>query len=501
MVLVGAEHQCLFLLVDLLHEDLHPLQFPFADLDDIVEVRLLINSPALNLALHRGVIGPEAILVKRGGNLLHPERGQETVLDPVLERVDLDRLNKEGLVHRDIKPANILFFNGEPCLSDIGLLGRDGDSISMRGTPGYMPPSWFVESSGEIDMWGLATTLYSLLTGQNPDKMGKARFRQPIGGFDLMTSMEQKEWKRLYKVIDKATDENPLERFLSLKAFADALTGSLPVALPPQKQPTAVEKGHKPVPKWAVFAAWIFLGALAYLGKVHSDRRSNFINNDIKAATSRLDDRLLRSSENLQSVSESLKEQMEGVKKTEGKQDMKAFQDQCHKIAAAAAASTSRGEFEIVVFQIPEIAVKSDGVPDQDKLGYWNLHYLHPLMNAKAEYGYDHSINIETMISSSLSGDGDIKQAKQISKSVASDRDRVNQIITLAAKTTDHAKFDSLRDIIAKVQVEISQKGEGGALLNSKISPVLDALTLTKAQNNWGAIPKDEIPQYLLKGK
>ena len=32
--LIGAEHQCLFVLVDLLHEDLHPLFFAFADLDD-----------------------------------------------------------------------------------------------------------------------------------------------------------------------------------------------------------------------------------------------------------------------------------------------------------------------------------------------------------------------------------------------------------------------------------------------------------------------------------
>jgi serine/threonine protein kinase len=145
-----------------------------------------------------------------------------SLFEPIARAAAL--LNKEGLVHRDIKPANILFFNGLPCLSDIGLLGRDGDSISMRGTPGYMPPSWFVESSGETDMWGLATTLYTMLTGQNPDKMGKARFRVPIGGSDFLSNAEQKEWKRLYKVIDKATDENPLERHLSLDAFADALT-------------------------------------------------------------------------------------------------------------------------------------------------------------------------------------------------------------------------------------------------------------------------------------
>ena len=148
-----------------------------------------------------------------------------SVFEPVARSAAM--LNKEGLVHRDIKPANILFFHGEPCLSDIGLLGRDDDSISMRGTPGYMPPSWFVESSGETDMWGLATTLYSLLTGQNPDKMGKARFRLPVGGFDLLSDAEQKEWKRLYKVIDKATDENPLERFLSIEAFATAVSSPL----------------------------------------------------------------------------------------------------------------------------------------------------------------------------------------------------------------------------------------------------------------------------------
>jgi serine/threonine protein kinase len=78
-------------------------------------------------------------------------------------------LNDEGLVHRDIKPANILFFGGVPCLSDIGLLANDSASLTQRGTPGFLPPSWYLESSGQPDMWGLATTLYTLLTGNNPD--------------------------------------------------------------------------------------------------------------------------------------------------------------------------------------------------------------------------------------------------------------------------------------------------------------------------------------------
>ena len=135
-------------------------------------------------------------------------------------------LNDEGLVHRDIKPANILFFGGVPCLSDIGLLANDSASLTQRGTPGFLPPSWYLESSGQPDMWGLATTLYTLLTGNNPDKMGRPKFLWPPAGQDSLTPAEQDQWKRLHAVIYRATHEKAAERFRDFQTFAEAVQGT-----------------------------------------------------------------------------------------------------------------------------------------------------------------------------------------------------------------------------------------------------------------------------------
>jgi serine/threonine-protein kinase len=131
-------------------------------------------------------------------------------------------INDGGVVHRDIKPANILFVGGLPCLADIGLLDDDSQSLSARGTPGHVPPSWYLEASGQPDMWGLATTLYILLTGNHPDKIGRANFRWPPLGEDSLSPEEHKTWTHWHSIILRATEESPHERFLTIGAFADA---------------------------------------------------------------------------------------------------------------------------------------------------------------------------------------------------------------------------------------------------------------------------------------
>ena len=139
-------------------------------------------------------------------------------LTPILEALQL--LSNAGLVHRDVKPDNILFFNGIPCLADISLLGADAAQLTRRGTPGYLAPSWFLESSGHPDMYGVATTFYTMLTGNPPDKMGRAAFRWPPQGEDSLSALQRRRWLRFHRLIRRAIDDRPAERFIDFSAFA-----------------------------------------------------------------------------------------------------------------------------------------------------------------------------------------------------------------------------------------------------------------------------------------
>jgi serine/threonine protein kinase len=177
---------------------------------------------------------------------------------PVLEGLQI--LTEAGLVHRDVKPDNILFFDGTPCLGDISLLGVDAPVVTRRGTPGYATPSWYL--GGHPDMYGVAATLYSLLTGNEPDKMGRSAFLWPPQGEASLSPEERDEWKRLHGVIRRAAEEEVSERFVDFAAMAAAVVGPLAAA--------AVSPGKR-AKKWVAGLALPGLAA-ATIAIVQHDR-------------------------------------------------------------------------------------------------------------------------------------------------------------------------------------------------------------------------------------
>lgn len=154
----------------------------------------------------------------------------KALITPVLKALQM--LDDVRLVHRDVKPENILFRDGTPCLSDISLLDGDLKDCSRSGTYGYGAPVWFLEAGGHPDMYGVAATLFVLLTGKSPDKMAQSRHRWPPCGEESLPENERMEWQNMHRLIARATDEDPGRRFLSFSEFDRTLNRAEPEKVP-----------------------------------------------------------------------------------------------------------------------------------------------------------------------------------------------------------------------------------------------------------------------------
>jgi diguanylate cyclase (GGDEF)-like protein len=90
----------------------------------------------------------------------------------------LDAMHEVGVIHRDVKPANILLDRerDRAVLVDVGVAVRAGDQRDAAGTPGFAAPESFLEHADAptTDVYGLAATVYCMLTGRPPFGSGPA---------------------------------------------------------------------------------------------------------------------------------------------------------------------------------------------------------------------------------------------------------------------------------------------------------------------------------------
>ncbi|MBD2296175.1 serine/threonine protein kinase [Anabaena sphaerica FACHB-251] len=187
-------------------------------------------------------------------------------------------IHDRGIIHRDIKPSNIMRRrDGRLFLLDFGAVKQvtnaPGGSTASTGiySMGFAPPEQM--SGGQVfpstDLYALAVTLITLITGKEANKL-----------FDAYSN--QWQWRtqatindRLADILDKMLLPAASQRFQSAAEVLEALSPPpptiLPTALPPQKQahppkPQGQKPPQKPIPIQSAFATWELLAGAAFSG-------------------------------------------------------------------------------------------------------------------------------------------------------------------------------------------------------------------------------------------
>ena len=184
------------------------------------ENRPLSPSPPFSPATHTlAPINPETYSPKTLRSLLSPAPsptfspacpGRLPIPDCVAIGLSLTtalaHLHEQGLVHRDIKPSNVIFVNGVAKLGDIGLVTDAGDTQSIVGTEGYLPPEG--PGTPQADIYSLGKVLYEISTG-----MDRRRFAELPE--DLPSWPERKEVIEFNEIVLEACVKNVEHRYAS----------------------------------------------------------------------------------------------------------------------------------------------------------------------------------------------------------------------------------------------------------------------------------------------
>jgi serine/threonine protein kinase len=95
----------------------------------------------------------------------------------------LEHMHARGILHLDVKPSNVIVAYGRPVLFDLGSARRRSEwALSQtEGTQPYMAPEQCLGQAVNpaTDVFGLGVTLYEILAGKLPFRLGSARRPYP----------------------------------------------------------------------------------------------------------------------------------------------------------------------------------------------------------------------------------------------------------------------------------------------------------------------------------
>lgn len=155
------------------------------------------------------------------------------LLKSIFEAVDYLHQQDPPVVHRDIKPSNIIVpaTGDEPVLVDFGIAKeyvQDSTTAAVRlCSPGYGAPEQYSRGTDtRTDIYGLAATMYVLLTGQVPadalhrmTNIGSKRGDVLVPPVELVPTIPQHVSDAIMRAMSIASDE----RFATAQEFWEAL--------------------------------------------------------------------------------------------------------------------------------------------------------------------------------------------------------------------------------------------------------------------------------------
>src|SRR5215510_14186803 len=131
------------------------------------------------------------------------------------------------IIYRDLKPANLMIDGRTKrvMLVDFGIarfVAPTQKGVTAIGTMGYAPPELFAGNvEARSDIYSLGATIFHLLTGQDPQD-------NPLLIFDFAKNPKPRQINpsitpQMEELIIRAVEHKPENRFISAKAFGQAL--------------------------------------------------------------------------------------------------------------------------------------------------------------------------------------------------------------------------------------------------------------------------------------
>jgi serine/threonine-protein kinase len=188
------------------------------------------GSPFMALEVLEGIDLQQAI---EGGFRPDPKVTLPIVLQVL---AGLGHAHENGIVHRDVKPANIFLPRNRPAkIMDFGVARLVGGATTaglVVGTPHYMSPEQVMAGAidGRSDLFSVGLILYELVTGEKAYQgdtivtlLYKIIHEQP----NLNLIPKGPQWERLNRVLVRAAEKKPEDRYPDAAAMASELTDAL----------------------------------------------------------------------------------------------------------------------------------------------------------------------------------------------------------------------------------------------------------------------------------